>query len=234
MMKSPVLGTRMLQATLLFIALWFRPEASSAQPADPNAAFFPMKKGTVWVYQGTQKRTEGKTVVAKQLTWTMEAIDEASSADRKAVRFKGHPSDLDGFEKNVRSDYWMIQSGHRIFLLEDERAQEDPLRAELREGEIILDLPLTESSVFGEADMVARGDRQYYWVVDSIQDKALKGIKGVSSKKVTRFYEVAFRTLPDHEIIDYAAGIGIVRYQYAHHGTVAACDMKLVEFRPAP
>jgi hypothetical protein len=43
-------------------------------------------------------------------------------------------------------------------------------------------------------------------------------------------YQLVYRTLPDHQIIEFAPNIGITRYTYVHHGTVSETDLKLIEF----
>ena len=52
-----------------------------------------------------------------------------------------------------------------------------------------------------------------------------------STEKMSQFL-LSFRTRPDHTIIEFVPGIGITRYVYVHHGTVAEADVKLIEYYP--
>jgi hypothetical protein len=40
--------------------------------------------------------------------------------------------------------------------------------------------------------------------------------------------------MPDHHFLDIVPGLGITRYLYGHHGTVAESEVKLISVRPAP
>jgi len=41
-------------------------------------------------------------------------------------------------------------------------------------------------------------------------------------------FRLTLRTLPDDTVIDFIPGVGMTRYQYRHHGTVAEADLHLV------
>jgi hypothetical protein len=51
----------------------------------------------------------------------------------------------------------------------------------------------------------------------------------ITTKSATA-YPLAFRTNPDDTEVEIVAGIGIVRYEYHHHGKVADTELALVEF----
>ncbi|MFZ4775826.1 MAG: hypothetical protein ACOYM3_10700 [Terrimicrobiaceae bacterium] len=44
---------------------------------------------------------------------------------------------------------------------------------------------------------------------------------------------IAYRTTPDHQILDFVPGIGIVGFHYVHHGTLSETDLGLIGFRKA-
>jgi hypothetical protein len=58
-------------------------------------------------------------------------------------------------------------------------------------------------------------------------------LKGLSSADYFSVWTVAYRTCPDHQVIDIAPGVGIIRLECDHHGTVACEDVRLVEFKRA-
>jgi len=43
-------------------------------------------------------------------------------------------------------------------------------------------------------------------------------------------YTLVYRTNPDHTILGFVPGVGIVRYAYSHHGTTAEADAWLVGY----
>ena len=58
------------------------------------------------------------------------------------------------------------------------------------------------------------------------------GLKsGFESEHLLPTWQIVYRSLPDHQIMEIAEGLGIVRYVYEHHGTVASVDARLVLFR---
>jgi hypothetical protein len=61
---------------------------------------------------------------------------------------------------------------------------------------------------------------------------SLSGIAGLPHEMPQEVdsYSLAYRTLPDDTKIDFVPGVGIVTYEYHHHGTVADTEVKLVEF----
>ena len=47
-------------------------------------------------------------------------------------------------------------------------------------------------------------------------------------------FQLQYLTLPDDTTMELVPGVGLVSYQYHHHGTVADTELQLVEFHPAP
>ena len=43
-------------------------------------------------------------------------------------------------------------------------------------------------------------------------------------------YRVEYATLPDDMEFDFVPGIGMVTYEYHHHGTTADTELHLIEF----
>lgn len=42
-------------------------------------------------------------------------------------------------------------------------------------------------------------------------------------------HSLRYQTTPDHSNLTFTTGLGIVFYEYRHHGTAGNCAMKLVE-----
>jgi hypothetical protein len=61
----------------------------------------------------------------------------------------------------------------------------------------------------------------------------LNDIKGLPPRSAEVFL-LQYITNPDGTEMEVSPGIGILSYQYHHHGTVAETSLTLVEFHPAP
>ena len=91
-------------------------------------------------------------------------------------------------------------------------------------GEVLLQTPLTDGVVFGQDP--PRQDDMYGWSVERLEPASPipMGCGGPGSEA----YRLTMRTLPDHQIVEWRAGVGITAYSYAHHGTPAAAEVRLV------
>ena len=76
---------------------------------------------------------------------------------------------------------------------------------------------------------MARDDDMYCWAVNSVESVSLTNVKGLAPKRY-EVYEIDYRTNPDDITLQLLPGVGVIRYQYHHHGTVAETDVKLVAF----
>jgi hypothetical protein len=169
----------------------------------------------------------------------MEVIEAKSMEGITAAVIKGFPADLNWYEEGrERGDYLLVRTANRLYLLTSasqeqalETLRELPANAEsnLAGGDPLLEFPPAPGRGWGGDEPYERTDNRYRWFVER-QDRMVVSIKGVRIRKPQVRYRVAFRTNPDHQIVDYVQGIGIIRYIYMHHGTVAETDVHLVEF----
>jgi hypothetical protein len=104
---------------------------------------------------------------------------------------------------------------------------------ELSTRSAVIDSGLAAGRLYGgEPDRGDRPDADYAWHVEvpiSIADSAPWRRLAL----VPMGWRIAYRTLPDHEVLDFVPGVGITRYVYSHHGTVADTDVRLVAVRDA-
>jgi len=90
-----------------------------------------------------------------------------------------------------------------------------------------LDLPLAKGKGWGSDGV--RDDHWYCWYVEKA---ALTTVKGDRIQAGTgQGVDDRLPHNPAHELMDLAAGLGITRYVYEHHGTVASADVRLISFR---
>jgi|GEM_PF-1101098 len=216
--------------------------------------YFPLEKGNYWIYRGETKflvpkknateeekqkgiANEGKSEV---LTWRMEVVDTATRDGLFAALIKGAPFDLSWYEPGkVRGDYLIVRVGTATYYLLSGQAaldawarvkDETQSLAELdKSGELFLDAPLMEGKVFG-GDFVNLAQGRYCWQVESERAFNPKRFPAAGKLEGARDFTLVYRTNPDHQILDFVPGLGIVGFQYVHHGTLSETDLGLIEF----
>lgn len=199
---------------------------------------FPLSKGAYWLYEGSVEWQEDSTVKKDTVSCKMEVVDVIDRENLTAYLMKGDPADLTWYEPDrLPSNYIIIKVGPKYYRTDDLTVwdrlqdQDDALIDLVGEGQIFLDLPLWEGKFFGETAQFTRPDTFYHWMVESAQTGPL-AVKGVPAEEKQVTYTLAYRSAPDHQLVDFAPGVGIVRYVYSHHGTVSEVDAKLVEYHP--
>jgi hypothetical protein len=91
-------------------------------------------------------------------------------------------------------------------------------------AKVILQEPLRHGAVFGQDP--PRDDPMYGWAVEEL-DPVSALPQGCRASR-PKAYRLTMRTLPDQQILEWRAGVGVTAYQYSHHGTPAAVDVRLV------
>jgi hypothetical protein len=237
MIGKAIVVTAILASLAAGVAL---PARASAATPDPP---FPLARGAFWVYRGPTSWTPAGSdqVIERVLTWRMEITDVISRAGVQAAVVTGHPLDLAWYEEDRRPRDYLIVSvdDQKYYLLQGDRVAvatkrlRDPDDGQVglvADSDLFLDLPLTVDKRFGETDQITRDDYFYVWHVEDELQVSLAGITGIGAPAERTGYRLALRTLPEHEIVDFVPGIGIVHVTYGHHGTVSEIDQQLIEF----
>lgn len=258
MKENLVLVLTVLIVIILFpLMVVAQPRENTETPFPLIKGSYWIYKGTVkWTQAGSidinGKRSSCK-VLEKTLTWKVEVIETISRGHVFAAILKGHPGDLVNYEEGRdRGDYLIIRVGlGKFYKLSGERGKEALKRLKDKKysdrhffagdkkyslgylgigAEPFLDLPLQVGKVFGSSEWITRVDKQYMWLVESAGEIQLTDIRGISSSHKMKQYRLAYRTNPDHVIVDFVPGVGITRYIYEHHGTPMDVDLKLIEY----
>lgn len=216
----------------------------TAQQAASNEQFLPLTAGTWWLYRGTvtwtDQQTEKDAKADVTLKMTVEKVIE--KPEFTIAILSGFPRDLDWATSEVAAMPWLLieTKRHEIFAnslppdfdyakLDKDAAALDKF---LAEDNLLFRWPLKKGMKFGDPESLRRPDDRYCWVVATQQRKILKEIRGIPPKPAEVFL-LQFVTNPDDEQMELSPGIGILSYQYHHHGTVAETNLTLVEFHPA-
>jgi ABC-type transport system substrate-binding protein len=206
--------------------------------------FFPLTPGTWWLYRGTvtwsDQQTEKEAHAEVTLKMTVEKVIQKTELTIAVL--SGFPRDLDWATGEVAPMPWLLieTRRHDIFLnplppdfnfakLDQDAATLDKL---LAEDNLLFRWPLKQGMKFGDSESVRRDDARYCWVVTSQKTKKLADIKGLSARSA-EVSVLRYITNPDDTEIELSPGIGILSYQYHHHGTVAETSITVVEFHPA-
>jgi hypothetical protein len=205
---------------------------------------FPLSEGTYWIYRGVVRWTHDINKVSETpVEWKMEVRKRLTRGDLSLAVVNGFLGDLDWSNGNPnREDSLIIQSGEgNMYLVGSEqvpiilnRAQDsrDALVGVLKDDDLFLDPPLKKGKKFGcDPEAMQRPDSRYCWVVDSMHETSLRDVKGISHGLRTA-YTIRYVTGPDDIGFNFVSGVGLTRYEYHHHGTVADTALKLVEFHP--
>ena len=221
-----------------FLCAW----AQTDSPADP----LPFTEGMYWIFQGLVRYDQpgSENGAEAKVTWRMEIVRVLRRDDAKAAIVKGFPGDLNWSTGSavLRNSLLIRTNDGRFYLIDPARAAATEqkfrdahvaLRDFLEDDDLWFQVPLAQGKKFCGEDGARRDDGMYCWVVDAPAQVSLDGIKGLSAKSATAF-SLTFRTNPDDSEMQLVPGVGILRYEYHHHGTVADTELKLVEFHAGP
>jgi len=207
--------------------------------------FLPLTPGTTWVYAGTVISTDPEADamqgVETKVSITMKVEKAIRKPELTLAVISGYPADLDWSNGQVEpKPSLMIETRkHEVFLnslppdfdyakLEKDATQLDKLMAE---ENLLFRWPLKQGMKFGDAESLKRDDSMYCWAVVEQRSKKIDGIKGLPSRTV-EVSLLRYATNPDDTQLELLPGVGILRYEYHHHGTVADTSVSLVEFHP--
>jgi len=203
---------------------------------------FPLTQGTYWVYQGFVRSAVKGADVGKttRVTWKTEVARAIRRNGLTIAVVKGMPGDLDWSEGTVAPKLSAIIRSRdaKFYLIEKDEAksviaQIDNPRYSWNELPIdddwFLELPLAQGKKFCDPAGMQREDGEYCWVTGAGHAIALVNVKGIPPGKQVA-YRVEFRTNPDDMEFDFVPGIGMVTYEYHHHGTIADTELHLIEF----
>ncbi|HEV8074494.1 MAG TPA: hypothetical protein VGP66_01535 [Candidatus Acidoferrum sp.] len=220
-------------------------ESPSKLNQEPHSdLFFPLTPGTWWLYSGTVTWSDQQTEKDAQANVTLKMTVQKviQKPEFTIAVLSGFPRDLDWATGEVGAMPWLLieTKRHEVFFnslppdfdyakLEKDAASLDKF---LSEDNLLFRWPLKRGMKFGDAESLRRDDDQYCWVVASQETKKLGDIKGLPSRSA-EVSLLRYTTNPDDTEMEISPGIGILSYQYHHHGTVADTSLTLVEFHLA-
>ena len=232
--------SRLLIALTLWISAW---ASVCAQEQRGLEEFFPMAVGTYWLYEGTVSWTDSGNdkPATQQISWKMSVNQVIRKKDLVAAVVMGFPADLD-FSAGAVPQPWLIlqDDKHHLFHVNlgpnydlTKFDGPDPSFAPFMDADALLfQWPLRKGAKFCNDEDKGREDNMYCWVVSQETTKPEISIKGAPAGTL-QVFELQYRCLPDDTTMELVPGLGLLSYQYHHHGTVADTELRLVEFHRA-
>lgn len=203
--------------TLLLVAGAARAQA----PDSLGRTEWPLNAGDVWVYQARVTSAVGAPALEESVVVRVLAA-HVVGADRVAVVERLRPG------RAPEVEYHRL-SGSTLTIAENpERlaARVAGAPVDPADAQAALVFPLREGQRWGAPEMLTRGDGLY---ISTVGRPELLRLPGGS----LRALPVRFRTLPDQVTGWYAPGLGLVRWEYVHHGLESAETWDLLEFTHA-
>jgi hypothetical protein len=232
--------TRILSA---FLALCLSFAASPSQKPVAPASFFPLQTGTYWVYKGTVHwyDNENDKPASGEVTWKMTVERVIRRKGVVAAIVTGFPGDLDWSAGTTEPKPWLIleNENHQIYYenlgpdydLSKLDGDDHVFDKFMVDENLFFQWPLHQGAKFCDDDAKKREDGMYCWTAGESQTKKLTSVKGSPAADEPVFH-LQYRTLPDDTTVELVPGIGILSYEYHHHGTVADTELQLIEFHP--
>lgn len=196
-------------------------------------------QGFSWTYSGTRRWSIGGVrEKSERVTWTTTVVETRTLSDETLALVRGFVTELAWSDPSSKPSLSvLVCSAGCLFHFEtssDDETRDAFARWDaslLERAKLLLETPLQDGQIFGQDS--PRTDRMYGWTVETMS----------SPPRIPRScgigrgpgYRLAYRTMPDHQMIEWWSGIGVTGYVYEHHGTVAGADVRLVACRrPVP
>jgi hypothetical protein len=176
---------------------------------------FPLAIGSTWIYSVTLDYAEGESVIhwAGAVTETVAVVNQQGDAWVFRIERQTEP---DGIPFVLWAGDYVAQN-NRLYRLVERNDSLATLIAQHGEGfewDQILAWPLATWRQWGPAEYLSRGDGLYVWVVMGQEDVE------TPHRTFPGCYLLALRTNPEHILLWFCPGVGVVRYEYHHHGSV--------------
>ncbi len=248
-------GRAQISALLLGFLLTALPASLVAGTPLPEPGLIPLQPGTRWVYEADvrwtpvagEKGTQRLGIQSARLRWTNEVLFCVTRRTARAAVLHRFPTEVLGMDPEVpRNHLVLVETTNQIIQVPARnlsharqlaKSLADQPMTRVRGRTVLLEKPLRVKQRWGfddsEEDLLirARDDGWYCWHVEAVRANRLSLKSGPSDRDVTS-YVIAYRTNPDHQILELTPGIGFTRLEYEHHGTVGEEKVRLIDFIP--
>jgi hypothetical protein len=207
--------------------------ALAIQAPDSCAAILPLEAGRSWTYSGRSLwiAPGASRPDSGPVNWQMTIVGGRAVANGRIGLVRGFVQELAWYQPGLEPRLSILAcrgAELRLATFADDSAAarayaewSDSLYAI---AELWIALPLREGQVLGQDP--GRNDIMYGWAVGRPESP---DTSPASCRSGAPRYELTYRSLPDHRIVEWQPGLGVTRFVYAHHGPPASTDVRLVE-----
>jgi len=209
-------------------------------PGAAPCAELPVGPGRWWTYRASVSWTGAGASASRDTTiiWVTRILGVRARDSIAVGVVENWPTALAWWEPGQKPDTSLLVCiRNRVYHVATgdgpRPALQDSLLAAQRAmplDDLLFQFPLRAGDLYGR-DPADRADNLYAWYVDSAA-AAGATLRRLGARSGDSVRTLTYRTLPDHQIIDFVSGLGISRYVYAHHGTVARAEAVLVGTTP--
>jgi hypothetical protein len=200
----------------------------------------PLAPQTTWTYRvNVAWAPPGSATIRRRVfTWTATVASYAARDSTAVAIVRGWPFELAWWDPDRAPGLSVLYcSAGRIYRLPSAAdgaapALADSLLGGLRRptlDQLIFELPLRSGQLIGRGS-TEREDTFYAWFTESAEAVPTR-LRRLDAGAGDSLYQLAYRTMPDHQLVAFLPGLGVTRYVYGHHGTTAETDARLIEFR---
>jgi hypothetical protein len=214
-------------AAVFLIALLFIPLKSNAK----SFPIIPLNEGTGWTYAAKVRwwtLDKSNHVRENSIQWKMRVLKSFKKSSGTAAVISGFVTDLAWYEPEKKSSYTvLVENPSGLFETYMTPSATEAAASELAKkalkgesvGEQMLRFPIRVGDCLDSDPKRTRTDNMYCWFVKSrVHDTG--GLAWV----------LRFDSNPDTTTFRIVPGVGITRFSYDHHGTVASADAHLISF----
>ena len=212
----------------------------------PPAAFWPLERGTRWIYSGTLIRpaTQGG-VETNALRLTCEVLYAQASRGYLIAKLSNFPVGFSPWEsmssnavaviiRTPAGAFHLMELGQARPVLARLADPQDPLDDLLDFETQILAEPLHAGLRWGDPAAMQRLDGLGCWVVSASRGEPITDVSGVFKAWKLETFPITFRMNPDRLDLQFVPHVGLLGSDYVHFGTPGEVHLKLVEFRLPP
>lgn len=186
---------------------------------------FPLLPGAVWSYRTEDAADSGDNGVDVRRGTLLLRVLSVHRHGELTVAAVQKVERLNGVAEESIS--WRVVDGDRLYALEepnDLRFVLDTGASALRGADADLVFPIGVGQRWGDPRQLARTDGLYIRQVRGEEELNLPAGK-------LKAWPIVYATLPEQSTTWFAPGIGVVRYEYTHHGSLSRESHDLIEFR---
>ena len=210
------------------------PKVCAAQ----ERSIYPLNEGTIWIYSGSADWTVPNTspgrVRSGKLRWTTEVVKTFSAPGVTAAVMKGFPFELAWYDptETIPGYSVIVETGEGLYHAYVRNEAEGELEAQrVITGQVapvradqLLEYPIRVGACLDDGDTAAEliAAHRYCWFVR--REAKVRQALG---------WDLTYETLPDDMSFRLVPQVGITRFSYHHHGTVANTEAQLINFRLA-